>query len=164
LSGKRYVPNDRERVGEHNLVTVDISPARDGIWGDCARTFCVEDGRHTVEPCDTEFRAGVRMIRHLHEWVRRSARPLMTCDHLFASVNQLITGLGFENLDFAQNVGHTICRELEERSFINHTNRRPLADMGLFTFEPHIRRHGGRWGIKHENIYFFGDDCSLVEL
>lgn len=36
VSGKEYEPA-HETVGQHNLITVDLSPVskKDGLWGDC---------------------------------------------------------------------------------------------------------------------------------
>ena len=49
ISGRHYVPSD-ERVGEFNLVTVDLSPLLDGVPGDFARSLCVENGEVTDTP------------------------------------------------------------------------------------------------------------------
>lgn len=43
ISGRDYVASD-EPVGNVNLVTVDLSPSRDGVWGDCARSFYILGG------------------------------------------------------------------------------------------------------------------------
>ena len=58
MSGRTYRPAE-EAVGEHNLVTVDLSPRRDEIWGDCARSFCIEGGRWVVAPTDTDLADGL---------------------------------------------------------------------------------------------------------
>ena len=43
VSGKNYVPSE-EKVGKENLITIDLSPLKDGVWGDCSRSIVVEDG------------------------------------------------------------------------------------------------------------------------
>ena len=48
VSGKNYVPSE-EMVGNENLITIDLSPLKDGVWGDCSRSFVVEDGIVKVE-------------------------------------------------------------------------------------------------------------------
>src|SRR6185503_15887218 len=53
-SGRTYAPA-RERVGATNLVTIDLSPSCDGYWGDCARSFFVEDGRVSSAPQLPDF-------------------------------------------------------------------------------------------------------------
>ena len=63
----------------------------------------------------------------------------------------------FENLDFRGNTGHTIETDQAKRRFIEEENIQKLGDAELFTFEPHIRKLGGAWGFKHENIYYFRD-------
>lgn len=42
ISGREYIPSD-EKVGKNNLITIDLSPLDNEIWGDCSRSFVVED-------------------------------------------------------------------------------------------------------------------------
>ena len=164
VSGKHYRPGD-EVVGQCNLITVDLSPIRDGIWGDCARSFCVESGRWASSPATAQFVEGLSIERALHEWLRTFATLDRTAGELFAAANARINHAGYENLDFAGNVGHSIATRREDRIFIEHGASVRLGDLGLFTFEPHIRRRDvGRWGFKHENIYAFDDTGALVEI
>lgn len=163
VSGAQYRPAD-EPVGATNLVTVDLSPLRDGIWGDCARSFFVEDGRCTTVPALPEFQRGAAAERHLHERMRSFATPQTSFEALFRFANDEIAALGFENLDFLGNVGHSIESARGARRFIEQGNAARLGDMALFTFEPHIRVRGGRWGFKHEDIYRFGDDGKPVAI
>ncbi len=163
VSGRDYTPSD-ELVGEHNLVTVDLSPRRETYWGDCARSFCIESGRHSPAPVDPAFGEGVAFEQQLHHAMRAFVTPATTADELFQHCNALINACGFENLDLLGNLGHSIVRRLEDRSYIEAENARTLGEMGLFTFEPHIRKRGGRWGFKHEDIYYFDRDGHLCEL
>lgn len=163
VSGRDYVPSD-ELVGEHNLVTVDLSPRREAYWGDCARSFCIENGRHSPTPSDPVFRDGLALERELHTAMQSFATRTTTCDALFQHCNALIRARGFENLDFRGNLGHSIVQRLEDRAYIEAGSARRLGDMGLFTFEPHIRTRGGRWGFKHEDIYYFDDLGKLATL
>lgn len=74
------------------------------------------------------------------------------------------TAKGYKNLDFMGNLGHSIERPLERRLWFDDENHAELGSVGMFTFEPHIRRVGGKWGVKHENIYYFAADGRLREL
>jgi Xaa-Pro aminopeptidase len=163
LSGRDYVPSN-EQVGEFNLVTVDLSPAWGDIWGDCARSFCIEDGRFTKSPRAREFVDGLAAEAALHTFLRSFVRPDMTFDELFRGANAQIAGAGFENLDFQANVGHSIEHQRSDRRFIERDNLQQLGDVAFFTFEPHIRRRAGKWGFKHEDIYFFTKDGTVEEL
>lgn len=163
LSGRDYVPGN-EQVGEFNLVTVDLSPSRGDIWGDCARSFCIEHGRFTKSPRAQQFIDGLAALAALHRFLRSFARPDMTFDELFRGANTQITGAGFENLDFQGNVGHSIEHQRSDRKFIERDNLQQLGDVAFFTFEPHIRKRGGSWGFKREDIYFFADDGTVEEL
>jgi Xaa-Pro aminopeptidase len=163
ISGREYEPAD-EPVGDYNLVTVDLSPSLHGVWGDCARSFYVESGRCLAIPQSPEFVAGAALQCELHEQLLRGTTRDTTCGEAYSAALELIRRSGYECLDFLANVGHSIERSPADRIYLEPENPRPLGDLGLFTFEPHIRKLGGRWGFKHENIYYFGDDGRLTEL
>jgi Xaa-Pro aminopeptidase len=155
-SGRDYVPCD-EAVGEFNLVTIDLSPCHGPFWGDCARSIFVEGGIARATPAGEEFLCGHRLILQLHNVMQNLVKPTTTFGELHAFSNDRIAAAGFENLDFLGNVGHSIASSLEDRCFIEPGNQRRLGEVTCFTFEPHIRAQGGRWGFKHENIYYFSN-------
>lgn len=163
LSGRVYEPG-QEQVGSHNLVTVDLSPRRGHLWGDCARSFYVEHGVARSEPLSEEFAVGHKLELALHESMRAFVRRETTFHELYEYANKLIRAGGFENLDFAGNVGHSICEHRDDRLYIENGNHHRLSDVACFTFEPHIGRHGEAWGHKHENIYYFDESGSVKEL
>lgn len=163
ISGRAYVPG-REPIGEHNLVTVDLSPVHNGHWGDCARSFYVEGGRVTTDPVAPEFTVGQRFLKALHADMQDTAQPDMSFHELFTWTNTRITSDGFENLDFLGNVGHSIATRREDRQYLEANNHRRLCEVPFFTFEPHVRQINGRWGFKHENIFFFDQAGQLKEL
>lgn len=160
VSGRDYVPS-KEPVGQFNLVTVDLSPLRNGIWGDCARTFVVENGACTTTPFATELRQGIEAEVQLHKAIRSFVSPNTTFEELFAFGNAEITRLGFENLDYLNNLGHSIATRREDRLFIEQGNSTPLSTVSFFTFEPHIRQINATWGFKHEDVYYFDSEQRL---
>lgn len=149
-------------VGDTNLITVDLSPMKDGLWGDCARSFCVENGRWAPTPTSRDLQRGIEVEIALHAAMRTFVTPNTTFQELFDFANREIERHGFENLDFLGNVGHSIESSREARRYVEAGNRLPLIDAGLFTFEPHLRTRSGVWGFKHENIYFFDDKGGVV--
>lgn len=155
-SGREYMPQE-EQIGLTNLVTVDLSPSEDGIWGDCARSFCFEDGVFARVPKSPEFLKGQQVLQQLHVGMQNYVTPDTTFGELCDYAMSEIAAFGFENLDAIGNVGHTIESDLSERDFIEPGKGRPLGSASLFTFEPHIRAIHGRWGFKHEEIYYFAD-------
>lgn len=154
VSGRDYVPAD-EPVGDVNVVTVDLSPASGDLWGDCARSFFIEDSRVTDQPQRDDFRAGREAEHRLHEAMQTFTRPATTFGELYAFGNAEIGRHGYENLDYRGNLGHSIETKLADRRYIERGNDDPLGAAGFFTFEPHIRRKGEGWGFKHEDIYYF---------
>lgn len=163
VSGRDYRPGD-EHVGNHNLITVDLSPSSGSQWGDCARSFYMEEATCRAVPMGAEFNRGHATERELHVRMQGFVRPDTTFNTLYEFANDLIETAGFENLDFAGNVGHSICAQRDQRLYIEAGNHRRLEEVACFTFEPHIRERGGRWGYKHENIYFFSDEGEANEL
>ncbi|MGC3968481.1 MAG: M24 family metallopeptidase [Pirellulales bacterium] len=160
ISGRDYEPG-LEPVGEFNLVTVDVSPLRDGRWGDCARSFFIEQGRATNEPSSPELQIGRRFLASLHADMPAFVRPETTFHELFQWAERRIAAAGFELLDFLANVGHSLGTRREERQFIQEQNPLCLNEVPFFTFEPHVRTVGGRWGFKREDIFFFRQDGRL---
>jgi len=145
-------------------VTVDLSPRRDGYCGDCARSFFVEEGRATQTPRNAEFVAGAAFLRQLHARMRVFVHPHTTFHELARWSAAQISAAGWENLDFRQNVGHSIAVSRTDRLYIEMGNHACLGEVDFFTFEPHVRVVGRSWGFKHEDIFFFGTDGRLEEL
>jgi len=163
VSGRDYRPA-LVPVGQTNLVTVDLSPSRLGRWGDCARSFPVEEGRVTFTPRSPAFVGGMAFLPRLHAAMREFVTPRTTFHELAIwSATQIDAG-GFVNLDFRGNVGHSIATRREDRLYIERDNHRPLGEVDFFTFEPHVREIDGTWGFKHEDIFFFNANGMLEEL
>jgi Xaa-Pro aminopeptidase len=158
ISGREYLPSNEE-LGRTTLVTVDLSPSLDGVWGDCARSFFIEDGRCVAEPTNPDFRQGAQVERDLHTALHSFVTPATTFEELYEFANARIQSLGFENLDFLRNLGHSIATRRSERRYIEEGNREKLGTVEMFTFEPHIRAVGGAWGFKHEDVYYFRNDA-----
>ena len=78
-------------------------------------------------------------------------------------LNDKIKSFGFENLDFNGNLGHTIEKDRNNRIYFEKSNMKKITESMLFTFEPHIRMIGKKYGVKFENIYYFEND-SVREL
>ena len=159
VSGRQYVTSDR-LIGENDIVTVDLSPQKNGAWGDYARTVVLEGGavcKSWREIRREEWRAGLAMQERLHEELLRFATPQTTFHQLHAHMNALINREGFVNLDFHGNLGHSICRHMDGRVYTEAGNLAPLQSATLFTFEPHIALPGSPYGYKKENVYFFED-------
>jgi len=160
ISGKEYQATDI-RVQSEDLVTVDLSPVIGDCWGDYARTFVISDGKvkginsDELDQCSQEIYKGIRTEEILHVELLNTISEDHTFEEIFIKMNSLIEELGYENLDFAKNLGHTIEKDKDSRLYIESGNKTKLKDVDLFTFEPHIRKKDGKYGFKRENIYYF---------
>ena len=163
ISGKDYSPSN-EPVGETNLVTIDLSPLSGKTWGDCARSYYIEYGKCTTTPSLSEFQNGANVEVQLHQSMAKFVSHKTRFCELYEFGNELINSLGFENLDFLGNLGHSIELSPSKRRFIDQSCEEELGSVHFFTFEPHIRKIEGIWGFKHEDIYYFDEQGCVVAL
>ena len=165
VSGKDYQAADRI-IQKNDIITIDLSPQRNNIWGDYARTLVFEDG----VLCDEiekikkdEWRNGLQMEEYLHQALIDAGTPDMTFEELYYYMNELIVKEGFINLDFLGNLGHSIVKDKKDRIYTEKGNRKRLSDVRMFTFEPHISIPNSQYGYKKEDIYYF-ENGRLIRL
>ncbi len=164
VSGTKYVTSDRI-IEKDDIVTIDLSPQHDNIWGDFARTIILQNGVVVGKNAiiNEEWKQGLVMEDVLHEELLSFATPQTTFEELYYHMNHLIEEKGFINLDFMGNLGHSIVKQKSDRIYIEKGNLSCLGDVAYFTFEPHISVNGSKYGYKKENIYYFHNG-KLVEL
>lgn len=165
VSGKDYQVTDRT-IQENDIITIDLSPQKNNIWGDYARTLVFENG----VLCDEidrikndEWRNGLQMEEYLHKTLFDVAMPDITFEKLYYYMNDVIAKKGFLNLDFLGNLGHSIVKNKNDRIYIEKGNHKRLSDVKMFTFEPHISIPDSKYGYKREDIYYF-DNGKLMQL
>ena len=165
VSGREYITSDR-KIASDDIITIDLSPQNNNIWGDYARTLIIEDGS-VVDDINNirndEWRAGLLMEEELHKELIAFATPQTTFEELYYHINKLITDRGFINLDFLGNLGHSIVKDKNDRIYTEKGNKALLSSVDYFTFEPHISVPNSRYGYKKENIYYFNSG-KLIEL
>lgn len=165
VSGKQY--QTANKIIENNdIITVDLSPQVDNIWGDFARTIIVENGAVINDKnkiINAEWKNGLLMEDKLHSELLSFATPETTFEQLYLYINEYIPDNGYINLDFMGNLGHSIVTDKNERIYIEKGNDVPLGSVKYFTFEPHIAAKGSKYGFKKENIYYFQEN-KLFEL
>ena len=165
ISGREYITSDR-LISNNDIITIDLSPQNNTIWGDYARTIIIENGE--VVDCidkiqNNEWRNGLLMEERLHQELIDFVTPQTTFEELYLHINSLIIDKGFINLDFMGNLGHSIAKNKDERVYIEKDNHLLLSSTDYFTFEPHISNPTSKYGYKKENIYYFSNG-KLVEL
>lgn len=161
VSGRDYRPSETNLTAAIDVITVDCSPTFEGAWGDYARTFFMEDGIPCPEdaPSDPGFRRGLDAELHLHRMLTEEMNPDMTYEEIWSRLTEEIRKLGFVNLDFHGNLGHSIESDEKDRICLEAGNTRTIREHGKpFTLEPHIALPGGGPAYKRENIYFFEGD------
>ena len=165
VSGREYKTSDRI-IAPDDIITIDLSPQNNSIWGDYARTIILENGKAVDDIksiCNDEWRAGLLMEEELHKELLEFAAPQTTFEELYYHINDLIVSRGFINLDFLGNLGHSIVKDKNDRIYTEKGNTALLSAVDYFTFEPHISVPNSKYGYKKENIYYFADG-KLKEL
>lgn len=165
VSGREYVTSDK-LIDFNDIITIDLSPQNNNIWGDYARTIIIENG--SVIDCisevkNDEWRSGLLMEERLHKELIDFVTPQTSFEELYYHINDLIVREGYVNLDFMGNLGHSIVKDKNERVYIEKGNKMRLSEVDHFTFEPHISIQNSKYGYKKENIYYFSDN-KLIEL
>ena len=157
VSGRQYKTADTV-IASDDIITIDLSPQRNNVWGDFARTVVLEEGVIITDPRkirNVQWREGLLMEERLHEAMRSFVSLDTTFEELFFYINDVIRDNGYVNLDFLGNLGHSIVSEKNKRIYIEKGNKSKLSEVEAFTFEPHICLLRGRYGYKMENIYTF---------
>ena len=165
VSGREYKVADRI-IQSNDIITIDLSPQKNSIWGDYARTLIFEDGVlcSAIDKIKKdEWRQGLQTEEYLHKTLVDVLTPDMTFEELYYYMNELIVKRGFLNLDFLGNLGHSIVKNKNERIYIEKGNCKRLSDVEMFTFEPHISTPNSQYGYKREDIYYF-DNGELKKL
>ena len=160
VPGTDYSPSD-VAIRSNDLVTIDLSPTINDFWGDCARSYIVSSGRVNPIATNSYLYHGIRTERKLHSLMMDVATPETSLHELHSAFNGSIETMGYKNLDFRSNLGHTIEKHLDDRRYIEANNHALLGDFDMFTFEPHICRADENWGFKMENIYYFENDKAI---
>ena len=165
VSGREYTTSNKI-IAPDDIITIDLSPQNNNIWGDYARTIIIENGK-VIDDINSignnEWRNGLLMEEELHKELLSFASPDTTFEELYFHINKLITKRGFINLDFLGNLGHSIVKDKNDRIYTEKGNKAALSSVDYFTFEPHISVKGSKYGYKKENIYYFSDG-KLKEL
>lgn len=154
-----YEASDRT-ICENDIITIDLSPQKNGVWGDYARTIILEDGKAVndiSEIKNAEWKNGLLMEELLHQRLVDIVREDMTFEELHEKINTLVEEKGYRNLDCLGNFGHSINLRDEDRIYSEKGNKARLSSVGMFTFEPHISLPGSKYGFKKEDIYYFSN-------
>ncbi|WP_238327499.1 hypothetical protein [Paenibacillus gorillae] len=80
-------------------------------WGDYDRTLTIIDGNvvdDTGNESALEFVHGIKTEQKLHDEFIHYIKPDMTFEEVYLHMNEVIQNLGYINLDFTGNLGHSI--------------------------------------------------------
>lgn len=165
VSGKQYRTSNSNIEG-NDILTIDLSPQSNNVWGDYARTLVVQDGvvcSKAENILNPEWKSGLLLEEHLHSVLAQSIRQDTSFEDVYYLINEVIAEKGYRNLDFLGNLGHTIENEKDKRIYIEKGNKKKLASVHAFTFEPHIGLKDSLFGYKRENVYRI-QEGALLEL
>ncbi|MBR2805410.1 MAG: aminopeptidase P family protein [Oscillospiraceae bacterium] len=157
MSAREYIPDPDNRVAENDIITIDCSPTVDRYWGDYTRTIFIEDGIVAPEdrPSQEANLGGLNAELAIHRVLVEECDPGMTYEEIFYKLNGKIRDLGFVNLDYHGNLGHSIEFDEWDRYYLEKGSTKTVREVGKpFTLEPHIALPEKGHGFKRENIYY----------
>ena len=117
VSGNEYSTED-SAILEDDIITIDLSPQKNNIWGDYARTLIVENGKVIFDIDqihNEEWKQGILTEYVLHQMMFDFVTVDTTFEELFFFINEKIIELGYVNLDFLGNLGHSIVKDKNQR-------------------------------------------------
>ncbi len=164
VSGTEYVTSDKV-INDNDIITIDLSPQYQDVWGDYARTLIVQNGSvvSSKDILNEKWKDGIETEEKLHKIMIDFVNPETTFEELYSYMNRVIEDMGYVNLDFMGNLGHSIVKRKKDRIYIEKGNLGKLSGVPYFTFEPHISLPNSKYGYKRENIYYF-EQGKLMEL
>ena len=140
-----FPPTDR-RVGEVDLVWLDLTPDFAGWPGDVTRSVVIgNDAARERVLADCE---------RIEQALIASIRPGMPANELFAIARALLDQEGYELLDLLGNIGHDLAYGAVVTGFIDPRNETPM--WGCWAIEPHIGMNG--IGSKVEDLVWVGEE------
>ncbi len=103
--GNFHITSNRV-IAENDIVTIDLSPQCENIWGDYARTIIIENGTvvDKFQVSNEEWKRGLLMEDKLHSEMTAFVNMETTFEELYYHINELILNEGFINLDFIGNL------------------------------------------------------------
>ena len=100
----------------------------------------------------------MEMELKLHQLFQDYVKEDTTFSDLYHFIHQQLIESSYHNCDYHDNFGHTIEKDQKDRITIAEgVDLRIAAYHKPITFEPHICKDNGFYGIKHENMYVFID-------
>ena len=85
VSGREYTTSDRI-IAPDDIITIDLSPQNNNLWGDYARTIIIENGKVADDINsigNDEWRNGLLMEEELHKELLNFAAPDTTFEELY---------------------------------------------------------------------------------
>ncbi len=120
VSSREY-KTDNHIIEPNDIITIDLIPQNNCIWGDYARTLILENGKivNDIEQIqNNKWRDGLKMEAYLHEAMLGFVNENTTFEELFYYINDQIKAHGYVNFDFLGNLGHSIVKDKRQRIYI----------------------------------------------
>lgn len=131
------------RLGEGDVLLLDLGATTDGYCSDITRTYFLgEPPRQVLRAFEVVLEARAAGIA--------AARPGTPCEDVDAAARGVIERAGLGK-HFTHRTGHGLGLELHEPPYLVRGNRAPLAAGNVHSVEPGVY-FSGRFGIRLEDI------------
>lgn len=152
------------KLGDSNLINVDLKSVDATCVGDCSRSYVVENAKVVTEP-ETVFMAeGMETAYSIHEQMLEFISDETQFHELYIFTDALLVNQNFENLIINNNFGHSFLLNDKTRLYIEKGNHVKLSDVEFFSYNIHICKLNSMWGFRYENTYFINNYGNIEEL
>jgi len=160
----KYCKPSNNKVGNSNLINVDLTSIDANCVGDCSRSYVIENANVVIEP-ETIFMAeGMNIAWQFHKKMKEFIADDTVFHDLFIFTNELLLEANFENLIINNNFGHSFSIAGEARSYIEKKNYNKISDFDFFSYNIHVCKKNSMWGFRYENIYLINKFGNIEEL
>ncbi len=152
------------KIGESNLINVDLKSIDDACVGDCSRSYVIENANVVTKPETNYMAEGMNITHWIHDQMKEFVSDETRFDELFCFTNELLKNKNHENLVVNHNFGHSISLNGQPREYIEKDNSNNLNEFDFFSYNIHICKQNSMWGFRYENTYFINEYGNLEEL
>lgn len=146
-SSKPHAKPSYRRIGEDDIVMVDLGATYKGYKSDLTRTFLLGDFKQKYN----HLLEAIYKAKHV---ALEALKPGASSREVDKAARDYITDLGYGEF-FIHGLGHGVGLDVHEPPFLNPVNEYTIPENCVLTIEPGIYIPG-RIGIRDEDMYIVG--------
>ncbi|MFH0875298.1 MAG: M24 family metallopeptidase [archaeon] len=170
LYSKDHLFDKPRKIEKNDIIWIDLALASNNYWGDYTRTIILHNGKclsheyyyKYVNNQDVgKYIMLANDIQIIQKEILSSISVDMTFHDLFILCEKTILKFKYINPDIRKNYGHTIVKNLKDRSFIVENDKTPVFG-NVIAVEQQIAMPDEKYSARVEDIFYFEKDKLIV--